>query len=199
MLKSKINSIYELHSKERICQGDILRDFIFRINQPDGTLLEIKFEYIVVISQDCDLQQCSIKKEYINEGKQIIQINQFLPNILFLPAFSATTAREGTHLKDIYGIKQERINSERWGVVTSNNNERYHFLSSNSDYQVPELLMDFKLYFTIGFEYFEKTYAKNYLVTINELFRENLSQRYSYYFNRIGLPDITPIQRSVAQ
>lgn len=191
MLKSKIDSVYERHSKGRICQGDILRDFVFRIDQPDQTLREIGFEYIVVLSQDCDLEHCLKTQQTDKDGVDVSLNNQFLPNILFLPAFNANSAQNGVHLKDVYGLQQDRHPSERWKIIKSNKNERFHFLPAEINYQVPDLFIDFKLYFTVGFEYFKNAYKTNYLVTVNELFRENLSQRFAHYLNRIGLPEIS--------
>jgi hypothetical protein len=77
-----------------------------------------------------------------------------------------------------------------WAPIKQNNNERYHYLPSYLDFQIPELLVDFKMYFTLPINVVFSGVNPFYLATINELFREKLSQRFSFYLSRIGLPDI---------
>lgn len=59
-----------------------------------------------------------------------------------------------------------------------------------SGIQVPNLVIDFKHYYTVSRE---KMYnnLNNYFVSSKPLFREQLSQRFAYYLNRIGLPNIS--------
>jgi hypothetical protein len=188
MLKSKITARYEKHACERVCQGDILRDFDFKLYKEEGSLLEVFFPYIIVLSQDCDLHFGLKPYEPRKENTSID--NQFLPSILFLPASPAESVREGTHLKNVFGIDQERVNTEKWKGIKQNKNDRYHYLHSFVDYQIPELVVDFKMYFTLPQEYFILKHGQCYLATVNELFREYLSQRFSNYLNRIGLPEL---------
>jgi hypothetical protein len=185
MLKSKISYLFETHNCERICQGDILRDVKYLNVLLNGEVQEFYFLYVIVISQDCDLEQFQAKL-----GNQQIgsHFNQYLPNILLIPAYPAQLMREGNHLKDIYGITHERINTDKWKIVKSNNNERYHYFKGYSELQVPDLVCDFKHFFTIDFETTIEQYKSTYLATINELFHESLSQRFSNYLSRIGLP-----------
>ena len=87
MLKSKISSPFETHSKERICQGDILREVKFSfVNSENLEVKEILLPYLIVISQDCDLEQF-IKNHKIVLEESEKKNNQFLPNVLFLPAY----------------------------------------------------------------------------------------------------------------
>ena len=59
-MKSKIDTAYVQHSLERICQGDIFRDFEYPAgNLPSdkkGELIELTIPYLVVLTQDCDLE-----------------------------------------------------------------------------------------------------------------------------------------------
>lgn len=187
MLKSKVEAHYEIHNCERICQGDILRDFKFTLTTEPNVILEIFFQYLIIISQDCDLEHC-LKKSTIPESSNF-KCNQFLPNILFIPAFPMDKVKNGEHLVDLYNIKQDRIGSDLWKPITKNLNDRYHFLKSNLNFQVPDLVVDFKLYQTIPTETFLKLHKESYLTSVNELFRENLSQRFTNYFSRIALPE----------
>jgi hypothetical protein len=193
MLKSKIETVYETHDCERVCQGDILRDFEFPLVRPDTSVIKLSLPYIIVVSQDCDLENAIKKEDATKDAEGLIEFNQYLPNLIFLPAFPAETVRVGEYLKDIFSIKPKLIPSESWKILRQNNNPRYHYLPSDLDLQVPELVNDFKIHYSLSFEYFDEVYRSCYLTTINELFRESLSQRFASYLNRIGLPYISTI------
>jgi hypothetical protein len=189
MLKSRIEQRYEKHDCQRICQGDLLRGFKFRaIRGTDAKVVEIGFPFIVILSQDCDLEQ-GVPPPTSPATGSLPVLSQYLHNILFIPAFPAEIAREGTHLKDLFFITQKRIDGDLWRPITQNGNDRYHFLTGNIDLQIPNLLLDFKAYYTIPQEDMLIQYRGSYLATINELFRERLSQRFSNYLSRIGLPE----------
>ncbi len=185
MLKSKIENLFEKHDCERISQGDILRDIKFNIVKNNNEVQEICFQYAIVLTQDCDLEQYQKKRTEIKKGEVF---NQYIPNLLIIPGFPAESLRQGDHLTELYNYQQDRINSDKWKIVKSNKDERYHFLKGNVDLQVPDMVCDFKNIYTIGFDYIFEQYKKVYLATVNELFRENLSRRFTNYFSRIGLP-----------
>ena len=187
MLESKIDKHYEIHSCSRICQGDILRDLKIQLVDSNNKVQLFSFPYLIILSQDCDLEQYFIKLQTSNDDESC---NQFIPNIITLLSFPADQARNGNHLSELYTIKQQRINTDLWKIVKQNKNERYHFLPSYQPLQVPELLIDFKNYLTIPFEQIFECYKDHYLATVNELFREDLSQRFCNYLSRIGLPSI---------
>jgi hypothetical protein len=193
MLKSKIDKPYEKHDCKRICQGDILIDFQLPIastkskNVKSETLF---FPYLIVVSQDCDLDEHFKKLEELKDTKGILKLNQFLPNILVLPAFPSELAREGQHLKKIFNITKDRIGSDIWGRIIQNNDKRYHFLPAYQEFKIPSLLLDFKTYMTVAYEDLSLKVSTYYIGTINELFREKLSRRFCGYLSRIGLPEL---------
>ena len=190
MLRSKIDRLYEIHSGERICQGDIFRN-VYKAGVTKEEVIENVYPYVVVISQDCDLQFGVTKGDNSESNGELHLSNQFLPNILFLPAFPASHVREGEHLKVLYKIEQDRINYERWQLIKQNRNERYHYLPSYLDFQIPELAIDFKHYFSLPTGSSMVRQLNNYyLATVNELFREDLSRRFSNYLSRIPLPEV---------
>lgn len=190
MLKSHINSFYLKHNTERVCQGDILRDFSFYHVDADGAIQEIVFPYMVVISQDCDLERASTQSS-LDTQNTYQEIKQYLPNLIFVPAFVDEQVKTGTHLEELFGIKQEIYDTKRWRPILQNNNERYHSLAEDrNNSQIPNLVVDFKLYYTVSYEVFLKKYRQCYLSTINELFREKLSQRFCNYLSRIGVPEL---------
>lgn len=184
MLKSKIETLFEKHDNQRICQGDILRDIKFPLIDDDFKVYELTYPYVVVITQECDLNS------YYKDDRENGFCNQFLPNIMLLPAFPAEKLRNGEHICSLYEIKQDKINSDRWKELKQNKNERYHFMGGKQDLQIPDMVLDFKLYLTISEKQLNRIYKEKYLCTVNELFRERLSQRFCSYLSRIGLPII---------
>lgn len=187
-MKSKIDSIYIRHDDERICQGDIIRDFEY-VDYASVVGGKIKIwkriiPYLIVLTQDCDLEW-----DYTNHAEQKDNQDKFLHSILVCPAYHAEKLRKGTHLEGL-GLKMRRINSDRWNLVKKHNNARYHYLEDNKELQIPELVLDFKHYYTVPRDLFYEEAKEHYIGTINELFRESLSQRFTHYLSRIGLPPI---------
>ena len=186
MLTSAISSYYKTHDLSRISQGDILRDFEFVIGGEGHSVIKIEFPYAIILSQDCDLTWGNnfftrdIAKPF----------NQYLHNILFTPAFPADLFRSGKHLSDLYGFDSTSINSSNWKLIKQNRDPRYHYLPADNDLQVPDLLIDFKAYYTIPFSYILELYSGSYNATVNELFRENLGQRFASFLTRIALPEL---------
>lgn len=191
MLKSKIDKYYDQHNCQRICQGDILKDFKFNtIKSDDSEVVEYYFPFIIILSQDCDLQYGLLVSSDLSHGP--ITSTQYLHNIIFVPAFPVDAVKSGEHLLSLFNIIQDKLDSKQFKLIKKNRNERYHYLINDLDLQIPELLIDFKAYYTLSQEYFSAKHKPSYVATINELFRERLSQRFSNYINRIGVPEIQP-------
>lgn len=186
MLKSKINSIYVTHDAHIVSQGDILRDFKFIIGGEGHSSIEIEFPYVIILSQDCDL---TWGNDFFNRDTNK-PFNQYLHNILLTPAFPADLVRGGEHLKELYDFVCTKINSDNWKRIKQNNNPRYHYFPADTEMQLPDLLVDFKAYYTIPFGYIRELYDESYHATVNELFRESLSQRFANFITRIALPEI---------
>lgn len=184
-MKSKIDCLFIKHDGSRICQGDLLRDIEFNYVKNSSEVEEIYLQYSVIISQDCDLEQFQNKYEEVEIGDVF---NQYIPNILILPAFPATSLKEGNHLSDLYNYKQDRINSSDWKLVKANRNDRYHYIKGDVDQQIPDLVCDFKHFFSLSFSLLKEQFGIKYLSSMSELFRESLSQRFTNYISRIGLP-----------
>jgi hypothetical protein len=191
MLKSRI--LYEKHDGSRICQGDILRDFKFQeVINIKGTVKEYFYPYVVIMSQDCDLEQFQKIKsaENLPENDGSTKCTCYLPNIIFAPAFVSEQLKEGKHLKDVHNITQDKLGGDKWKNLLSNHVDRYHHLNADLEIQVQDLIIDFKLYHTLAIEHFLEQYKERYLTSISELFRERLSQRFANFISRIGLPEI---------
>jgi len=166
-----------------------LRDFIFRVIDKNDQVVEIQFPYVIVVSQDCDLNW-AVKPSIPEQEQKPIEHHQFLPNVLLLPAFPSEHVRGGQHLVEVFNVMQKKISSDSWKELKQNRNERYHFLDAAASIQVPELVLDFKLYYTVPFSLVQEKHKECYLATVNELFRERLSQRFLAFFGRFALPVI---------
>lgn len=186
----------------RVAQGDIYRNVLapYSATPVDGEsgeeleIAEIEYIYAVVLSQECDLEQDFDNRENFQEKQ-----DKFLPSILFAPAYLAEDLREGIHLIKIE-LKMERINSDRWKIVRENKNLRYHFLKKYPNFGVPDLVVDFKHYFTISRDFFCRRVLndQHYVASLACLFREDFSNRFSHYLSRIGLPLIEePAEESI--
>lgn len=187
--------MYTYYSKERIYQGDIFKnieiDIDFKIIDNKVNIKKLKLPYSIVMTQDCDLQQ-----DYENRKSSNVDQRTQLFSILLCPVFNSDDLRKGNHLKDIE-IECKNLNSSLWNPVKKNRDKRYYFLNSekvfldqdeNDFMNIDDLIIDFKLYQTISRD---KLYDKldQYYVSINPLFREEISDRFTHYLGRIGLPE----------
>lgn len=174
-------------------QGDIYRDvdLIQDITYTltfEGTreyvVSEIRYNYVVVLTQECDLEQ-----DYNNRTGNKEDHDKYIPMILMAPAYLAESLRYGEHLQG-YEQKMQHINSKEWEKLKKNDNKRYHYLKSDRNLNVPELAIDFKHFFTIYRDYFyNKIMNGAYLASLTILHREELSQRFCNFLSRIGIPD----------
>lgn len=189
-MSSKIETRYRLHDCERLFQGDILQDFVYpeRV-EVIKTKIRVKKRYLpyfVVLTQDCDLEQDYKSRTFPRKTQ-----DAYLQSILVCPAYQAQKLRNGNHLEDL-DLKMQYQNSDKWSDIKDDKNPRYQYLPEvqNENYHVPELTIDFKHYYCIPHDLIYEDFQKHYLASINELFRESLSQRFAQYISRIGLPEI---------
>lgn len=186
-LLKKINCLYIQHDKERVYQGDIYKDIVLRQfgEQENDELSSSKtnLEYCVVLTQDCDLQQ-----DFNDRSSDPSKQNNYLPSILLCPAYPAQAFKSGEHIEN---QKMKDFNSSEFSKIKNNDAfKRYHWLPEAQNFCVPELILDFKHYYTVPREIFYTSSKEKYLATVDTLFRENLSCRFCTYLSRIGLPEI---------
>jgi hypothetical protein len=184
-------SPYCQHSFERFHQGDILRDIKVVVSGKIEGILE----YALILTQECDLQQ-DFKNREQREKNKANDDDKFIRSILIVPAYRAELFRDGLHLFDseIQPLKMQTFNNKTWPPVKKNHIYRYHFLESFTQLQVPELMVDFKHYFTISRDVLYEKYMnpEHCIASLRALFRENLSIRFAQYLARIGLPEPEP-------
>jgi hypothetical protein len=191
-LLSQINTYYRKHNAGRIVQGDILREVKFTdwdwdIKNSNIEIYEKVLPYLVIITQDCDLDQDFKYRTTTTKNN-----DKLLQSILVCPAYGWEDFIKGDHLID-FDLKMESINSNQRNLIKHQQVPRYHYLETDSENQTPALVIDFKHYYTLPVEFLRYIYKKHYVSSMNELFRESLSQRFSFYLSRIGLPEIRKI------
>ena len=183
---------------DRISQGDIYKDveYIESISE-DGGYLEISkivFPYVIVLTQDCDLNQ-----DFTFRNSSKLSEDKILVSALVAPLYNAENVYSGTHLSEL-GRKMREINiyKKKGKELTTDaknlfNNEtpRYHYIEFEPDVSMVTSIVDFKHYLTLNTEYLYSIKDTNFVCRVDDLFRERISQRFANYLSRIGLPVIS--------
>jgi len=174
----------------RIRQGDIFRDieYIEYVKEKSGILevSKVKFPLVIVLSQDCDLEQ-----DFNSRSKGVESANQdkWLLSVLVAPLYNAEHVYQGDYLSDL-GLKMQGINKTRTPGKSLRNNEipRYHYIDFPPDIPIVPSVIDFKHYFAVNLNYLKFMKHKNFMCSISPLYREDISLRFANYLARIGLP-----------
>ncbi len=185
MYTSLIKSPYRYYRKARICQGDIFEDLLISIGSGSNTLhIEANLKYAVVLTQDCDLQQ---DYEERNKKPKPVKTDKNIDTILVCPAYQLDDFSRGEHI----ATRQMEVFGEKlMAKIRANDTyKRYHYLQEDLDNGVPELVLDFKHFITAPREVLYDARKRSYVTSINEIYREALSQRFANFLSRIGLPD----------
>ena len=172
----------------RINQGDIFRDIIHieNIEEHENELIvsRIRYPYVVVLSQDCDLREDSVVRSKQINDKALI-------SVLAAPLYNFDQFLNGEHLQDLGIITSAEISKNpsksNHKNLVNNQTPRYHYLDG-LEAQLPKFVIDFKHYFSISVSYLQKIRRTNYEYPLAYLHREKLSQRFANYLSRIGLP-----------
>jgi len=176
---------------KRISQGDVFRNVecIEYVVEKRGTveISKIQFPLVVVLTQDCDLEQNARYK--VRGEEKPTSDDKRLFSLLVAPLYNAEHVFQGSHLGDL-NLTMQKIDSKRSRTLKNNETPRYHYLDFPANVPVAPQVVDFKHYFSVNTSYLEKIRTKNFVCQISELFREDLSQRFAAYLARIGLPDI---------
>ncbi|GAG13585.1 unnamed protein product, partial [marine sediment metagenome] len=143
----------------------------------------IEIPFFVVLTQSCDLDRDFKDRNKCRTEKR----DKYIQSILVCPAYIADLVRHGKHLEGD-DLIMENYNHHKWPIIKKNNNARYHFLEKNDELGLPNLVIDFKQYYTIATHILYKLYKIHYVGSLKPLFREDLSQRFASYLSRIGLP-----------
>lgn len=179
MFVSRIKRFYRVVRSSRFQQGDLLRSIEILYQIPGIKYkYENNFEFIFVLSQDCDLEQ-----DYNSRKKPKVNPDKYLQTILICPAYRYEQIVMGQHIED---MSMSIIDKKK--VQNNDELKRYHFIQSDKSLGIPDLVVDFKHVHTFPRDMLYKIKRKKYIASLEELFREHLSQRFSFYLSRIGLP-----------
>lgn len=190
---SKNKSWYCDRKKKRLSQGDIIRELNLTISSSIGNAgdfsLSPSFSYGVVLSQECDLEQhYELVSKNKKEEEEKRSDDKVVETILICPAFPADQFLLGEHIS---GKRMSDFGGSLKKLEKLKNNDeynRYHYLPSEKE-KFPELIIDFKRFYTVPLGVFDRKFKKFYIISINNLYRERLSQRFANYLGRIGLPE----------
>jgi hypothetical protein len=200
---SKVNTRYRQNPANRIMQGDIFEDVPIPLWDIDTDADQIVVDpentdtlsFAIVVSQDCDLDQ-----DYNNwkrrKRKLTLSQDKILPSVLVCVAYPSKQLLEGKHRgSDVMMVNWKE--QKKSGDIDHNNYARFHFLEESTardkknGLRIPSLIIDFKHYQALPISAVYKLYeSKHYIGSINELFREELSQRFSSYLGRVGTPPL---------
>lgn len=191
-----MNALYKtfLPHDKNIHQGDIFKSLIYYENyyeeKKNFQLSVLKFPHSIILTQECDLgknqNERNDLKKIPSEGP--IQHDKFLVSLLCAPLYNAEHLLSGKHLERL-GIIAEPKNSKQKPYIKSNRDPRYHYMEFDNPELVP-MIIDFKHYFTVTINYLENNY-ENRICSIEPIYRERISQRFSNFLSRIGLPDLS--------
>lgn len=176
----------------RVAQGDVFRDveLVEYVTEKNGVIEVSKIVYplVVVLTQDCDLEQDARYKAAAgrpsNDDKRLV-------HVLVAPMYNAEQVYQGTHLTDLQ-LTMAPINKNRTpgDFLRINERPRYHYFDFTQDARLVSQIIDFKHYFSVNLRYLEAHRKAAFVCRISDLFREELSQRFTAYMARIGLPEV---------
>lgn len=169
----------------RLSQGDIFQDIEIiehiEVEKSVVTVRKISFPFVVCLNQECDLET-----DFWNKDKELCDNN--LLHIAIAPAFIFEQFLNGTHWGEIFSKNTPQKRKATTIIkIVDNEIPRYHYLKF-PDNNMPDLIIDFKHFFTVYKKVMYDQIDKRFC-SIDDLFREKINQRFSYYISRIGLPE----------
>jgi hypothetical protein len=182
----------ETTHKERIAQGDILRDieYLEYVREDNGVIeaSKILFPLVIVLTQDCDLAQDSTFRASAGSGDKKSQ-DKYLLSVLVAPLYNLEHVYLGKHLSEI-DMQMQTIDrkSTQGKNLTQNVSPRYHYLKFPPEIPLVPSVIDFKHYFSIDVQTLNALHGNQFVCGVSELYREDISQRFSSFLSRIGLP-----------
>jgi hypothetical protein len=180
----KISAKKSKTQTKRICQGDIFCniDIIenFNVIKNKVYLDKISFPYIVCLNQECDLE--SDFNLTSNKDSKLL-------HLAIAPAFNFEEFLTGNHWGDIFeNSKGGKRKDTKINLIIDNEIPRYHYLNFSSKDKMPELIIDFKHFFSINKDFLYSKIDQR-ICSIDDLYKEKISQRFSHFISRIGLPE----------
>lgn len=191
MIKTKIGK------SSRIRQGDIYKsiEYLEYIKEKKGVLeiSKIIYPYVIVLTQDCDLKQDFVNRKEKKVKPEKTQ-DKYLISVLVAPLFNVEHFKKGEHFSEIELHMRDDIpwDQTEGKKIKKNELPRYHYLKFPPELEIVDSIIDFKHFFSINIKSLNKIRRKNFVCSVAELFREEISDRFAFYLARIGLPELKP-------
>ena len=174
---------------DRISQCDIFQDITvvesIRIDGAEVEMKTIAFPYVICLNQDCDLNSDKRDKTINPDANK----NCRLLHLIVAPLFIFDSFIEGTHWGGLFdptpSISIKRTEGQK---IMNNENPRYHYLHFDEESKLPNMIIDFKHFFTVSTEQLYGS-LDHRVCSVDELYREKICQRFAFFQSRIGLPD----------
>jgi hypothetical protein len=184
--KLKISAKKTKTNQSRICQGDIFSNIeileSFEVKGSKIIVQKLFFPYIVCLNQECDL------KNDFDTVQGELKDSRLL-HLAIAPAFVFEKFLNGSHWGEIFNTNNSSNRKDtKAKLIVDNEIPRFHYLKF-PEQEMPELIIDFKHFFTVNREFLYKNIG-NRICSLDDLFKEKISQRFSYFFSRIGLPEL---------
>lgn len=178
----------------QIHQGDIFKNIPFYESFKESNyrfeLSYLRFPFAVVLTQECDLQHNLKERKDINKPNKedIVKQDKYLLSLLCAPLYNAEHLFAGNHLRSLK-IESELKNSDQRKYIKQNRDPRYHYIEfDDQTIKLVPLVIDFKHYFAVSLNILEEKVDQR-ICSIKPIFRELLTQRFSNFLSRIGLPE----------
>jgi hypothetical protein len=174
----------------RVRQGDVLRDveYIEYATEKSGVLevSKIVFPLVLVLSQDCDLEQDYRFRWGKSKGTTH---DKWLISVLVAPLYNADHVFQGSQLSEL-GMTMAAVNRKKspGRFLMNNETPRFHYLEFPEETGIVPSVIDFKHYFAANVSYLKQLNRKNFVCSISPVFREDVSQRFASFLARVGLP-----------
>jgi len=115
--------------------------------------------------------------------------DKWLFSILVAPLYNLEQVFTGQHLSELNMAMGTISRKKTPGKnLMQNETPRYHYLDFPNEVALVPSVVDFKHYFSVNVVQLKQHKAEKFVCQIGELYRENLSHRFSNYLSRIGLP-----------
>lgn len=181
----KISARTTKKTLKRLSQGDIFQDIEIienlEVEKSIVTVQKISFPFVVCLNQECDLET-----DFWNNDDVMCDNN--LLHIAIAPAFIFEQFLSGTHWGGIFSNNRPQKRKDTTiRKIIDNEIPRYHFLNF-PDNDIPDLIIDFKHFFSVYKKVMYDQIDKRFC-SLDDLFKEKINQRFSYYISRIGLPE----------
>lgn len=180
----------QTHPDNRLSQGDVLRDveFIEYATEEAGIIAvsKIVFPLIIVLTQDCDLEQDYRFRRPAAAKTQ----DKWLLSVLVAPIYNLEHVLSGRHLSELKLQMQPIDRKSTYGkLLLSNQIARYHYLDFPEGVAIVPSVIDFKHYFSANVRYLHGLKPSNFVCMVSALYREDISHRFAAFLSRIGLPE----------